>query len=317
MKPDDRLYWLLEPENPSSRYLALTQLLEHPADDADVLASQTAIPTWGPAREILQAQWPEGYWMRAGVGYSPKHKATVWQIIFLAALGSPLTGEIARACRYLLDSNLLEDGRFSALRTQAGAVACLNGNLLRAMLRLGYEDNRLAGALDSLARDAVQHEYRCRFNARSPKPALMRDGLPCAWGAIKALAAFAEVCANERTGAIQAAIELGKSFLLEGDLARGDYPTANVPSPLWQRFGFPLGHTSDILEALEVLGRLRACSQNSVKEALGVVRRRMAADGRWSLDHTPNNMWADFGPVDKANKWVTLRALSALKLWEI
>ncbi len=76
MSDAEVLAWLLEAENPSVRYLALTDLLDRPADDPEFMAAQATIPGWGPAKAILEAQWPEGYWMRPGVGYSPKHKAT-------------------------------------------------------------------------------------------------------------------------------------------------------------------------------------------------------------------------------------------------
>ena len=69
--------WLLAPENPSARYLALTRLLDRAPGDGEAREAQAAIPAWGPARAILDAQWPEGYWIRPGVGYSPKYKATV------------------------------------------------------------------------------------------------------------------------------------------------------------------------------------------------------------------------------------------------
>ena len=81
MSGADPLPWLLEPENPSARYLALTGLLDRPASDAEVTAARAEIANWGPVRAILDAQWPEGYWMRPGVGYSPKYRATVWQVI--------------------------------------------------------------------------------------------------------------------------------------------------------------------------------------------------------------------------------------------
>ena len=115
----DPLPWLLEPENPSARYLALTGLLDRAADDADVVAARSAIPGWGPARAILNAQWPEGYWMRPGTGYSPKHKATVWQVIFLAAMGTPCTTAVEGACAYVLEHSRLPDGRFSAFKKSA------------------------------------------------------------------------------------------------------------------------------------------------------------------------------------------------------
>jgi hypothetical protein len=40
----DALPWLLEAANPSARYLALTDLLERPADDPEVVAARSAIP---------------------------------------------------------------------------------------------------------------------------------------------------------------------------------------------------------------------------------------------------------------------------------
>jgi len=35
--------------------------------------------------------------------------------------------------------------------------------------------------------------------------------------------------------------------------------------------------------------------------------------GRWTLDHSPRNMWARCGRRGGPNKWVTLRALRAIK----
>jgi len=315
----DALPWLLEPDNPSARYLALTGLLGRPADDPEVMAAQAAIPGWGPARAILDAQWPEGYWMHPGVGYSPKHKATVWQVIFLAQLGTPHTEAIDRACAYVLDHARLPDGRFTADKTAKGAILCLSGNLLRAMLQLGSPDPRIEQSLEVLATTAIRDGFRCRCNA-SPRAAQHRDGLPCAWGAVKALGALAKVPAERRSPAMQAAIEAGVAFLLSGDPATGDYPAATRPSDLWQKLSFPLGYTSDQLEALEVLGAATSVAgkpgvghQLRLEAVLQAVLSKQDEMGRWALEHTPANNWARFGTVGRPNKWVTLRALRALK----
>jgi hypothetical protein len=331
----DPLAWLLEPENPSARYLALTGVLDRAADDADVVAARAAIPGWGPARAILDAQWPEGYWMRPGTGYSPRHKATVWQVIFLAAMGAPCTTAVERACAYVLEHSRLSDGRFSAFKTGRGAFTCLNGNLLRAIFQLGYEDPRLQESLEALAEMVARDRFCCRNNAvgvegGSP-PARMRDGLPCAWGAIKALGAFAEVPEEQQSAAVRAAVEAGVAFLLNGScssrvtasLAAGDYPAATKPSPLWLEFGFPLGYTSDQLEALEVLQRVapaRAGRPGPAQEpvlaaAMAAVLSKRDPTGRWALQYTPDNTWARFGKIGQPNKWVTLRALRVLKDW--
>ena len=319
MTAADPLPWLLEPDNPSARYLALTGLLDLPPDDADVIAAGAAIPGWGPARAILDAQWPQGYWVSPGIGYSPKHKATVWQVIFLAAMGAPCTGAVERACSYLLEHNRLPGGRFSARKTARGACACLNGNLLRAMFQLGYRDPRLVESMEALAATVIRDGFCCRYSKggveAGPPPAATRDSLPCAYGAIKCLAAFAEIPAERRSAAVVRAVGSGIALLLAGDLATGDYPAAKS-NPLWQQFGFPLGYISDLLEALEVLGRLGLEGHPQLATALAAVRGKADSSGRWALEYTPRNTWGTFGKPGTPNKWVTLRALRVLKHWE-
>lgn len=320
MTRPDPLPWLLEHENPSARYLALTGLLDRSTDDLEVLAARQAIPRWDAARAILDAQWPDGYWVAPGVGYSPKYKATVWQVIFLAALGAPRTEALDRACDRVLSDSRLQDGRFSAKVMEQGAIACLGGNLLRALLQFGFEDPRLVESVEVHAEMVLRDGYRCRYNASREAngewPLRMRDGLPCAWGAIKTLGAFAELPQEKRSLAVREAIDAGAALLLGSNLAEGDYPTATEPSPLWQQFGFPLGYTSDLLEALEVLGKLGVDAGDQLAPALAVVRSKRDAKGRWRLEHTPENTWAAFGTVGEPGKWVTLRALQVLKAWE-
>ena len=238
----------------------------------------------------------------------------------MAALGTPRTGAVERACTRVLDDSRLPDGRFSAKKTVQGAIPCLGGNLLRALIRFGCEDPCVPESVEALAEMALRDGFRCRYNALQDSngnwPPRMRDGLPCAWGAIKALAAFAEQPEEQRSPAVRDAIQAGAALLLRGNLADGDFPTATEPSPLWSQFGFPLGYTSDLLEALEVLGMLSVELGSQLAPALDVVRGKRTGSGRWILEHTPGNAWAGFGAVGKENKWVTLRALRALRQWE-
>jgi hypothetical protein len=309
------LAWLLEASNPSARYLALTRLLGRPQLDAEVTAARASIPGWGPARSILDAQWPEGYWIQPGAGYSPKHKATVWQVIFWAALGAPLTPAIERACYHVLEHSRLPDGRFSAHKTAQGAIPCLGGNLVRAMFQLGMEDTRITDSLEALARQVTRHGFRCRFNVREAgqrPPRRMDAGLPCAWGTIKVLGACAQVDPALRSPNVRGAVTNGVELLKDGDLAAGSYPTTTGISPLWLRFGFPLGFTSDLLEGVEVLVQLGLNGQSWLRPTLDIVRAKGTTEGRWLLEYSPKNKWASFGRLGRPNKWVTLRALSVL-----
>ncbi len=310
----DAVEWLLEADNPSARYLALTGLLDRHPDDPEAAAARTAIPAQRQARAILSAQWPDGYWMHPDVGYSPKYKASTWQVIFMAQMGMPSTPATDRACGYLLGNARLPNGLFTADKTARGAIPCLSGNLLRAMRQLGCDDPRLDESSEALAQTVVRDEFRCWCNAR-PRAARVRDGLPCAWGAVKVLGALAEAPAARRSPAVQSAVESGVALLLSGDLACGGYAAPGGPSPLWLKLGFPLAYASDLLEALEALLRLGVGRRPEMEAAVDLVASKRDGAGRWALEYTPHNTWSSFGPVGRPNKWVTLRALRVLKAW--
>jgi hypothetical protein len=296
--------------------LALTELLDRQADDPGVIAVQRAILAFKPVQRILDAQWPEGYWMHPGVGYSPKYKATVWQIIFLAAMGVPRCEPVTRALEYALTHSRLPDGRFSAHKDERGAFLCLNGNLLRALIWFGYgDDPRVAQTRRAVTAQIAHDRFRCRCNAvAGRRPSLMRAGLPCAWGAVKALGALAALPAARRTPEERIAIQKALDFLLAYDLVNGDYPTATEPSPLWQRFGFPLGFASDVLEALEALLQAGTPPDHPrLQAARSLVLSRQNDNARWPLEHTVGKTWASFGSKNQPNKWVTLRVLRTLK----
>ncbi|MBU0492670.1 MAG: hypothetical protein KKB13_12555, partial [Chloroflexi bacterium] len=168
-------------------------------------------------------------------------------------------------------------------------------------------------SLEALAGMVLNDGFCCRYNAPGPPPARMREGLPCAWGAVKALAALAWLPAGQRSPAVRDAIQAGVEFLLEGDLAGGGFPTATTPSRLWHSFGFPLGYTSDLLEVLAVLARLGMAGDPRLAGALEIVRRKQDGAGRWRLEYAPRNSWADWGALARPNKWLTLRALYVLE----
>ena len=172
----DLLPWLLEPENPSVRYLALRDLLDRDENNRDVLAAKAAILQSAPVKKIIAAQKTEGYWAKAGVGYSPKYKATDWQILFLAELGADGTNHLVqRGCEYLLTHAQATRGGFSAMANAvpSGAIHCLNGNLIWALVTLGYYDDRVRAAVDWLA-GAITGDDFDAFNATVPGPGFKR-----------------------------------------------------------------------------------------------------------------------------------------------
>ena len=104
----DPLSWLLEPDpdNPGVRYFALRDLLDRPEDDPEVRSARSAIMATGPVPAILDAQYPDGFWMKAGGGYSPSNTArTASQA---ARSGAQINPPVIRAGLYSAPSNCAE-----------------------------------------------------------------------------------------------------------------------------------------------------------------------------------------------------------------
>src|SRR5512139_2517543 len=84
----DPLPWLLEPENPAIRYLALRDLLDNPAGDDELEQARLAAHTSGPIAAVLAEMRPAGYWVKSGPGYTPCYRSTDWAVIALAQMGA-------------------------------------------------------------------------------------------------------------------------------------------------------------------------------------------------------------------------------------
>lgn len=320
----DSLPWLLEPdsENPSIRYFALTDLLDRPADDLEVSAARRTVMTTGPVPIILDAQENDGFWVKPGSGYSPKYRGTTWQIIILADLGAdPAADErVQRGCEYLLSHSIASNGAFSVYTkpVPSGSVHCLNGNLLYALLRLGYGDEpRVQTALDWQAR-AITGEGAFQYlksGTSGPSFACsVNEGLPCGWGATKAMKALAAVPSSQRTPVIERAVEAGVEFLFSRDPALADYPYTQRVSSTWFKLGFPLSYWSDVLETTTVLAELGYGNDPRLANALEFILSKQDDQGRWKLENSLNGkMWTDIEEKKKPSKWVTLRVLHLLK----
>jgi hypothetical protein len=185
-------------------------------------------------------------------------------------------------------------------------MLCYDAMTTWALLRLGsVNDPRLERALSFIAQAIKDAGFRCHFNG----------GNPCAWGAIKALRALAEVPEGRRSLKMQKAIKEGIAFLLDGDLAHASYPTKSGMgiSRQWFRFGFPRGYQSDILQALEAITSLGYAQDARLQPALDFVLQKRRPDGTWRLDETPRVLWVPLEMRGQPSKWITLIALRVLK----
>jgi hypothetical protein len=325
----DSLAWLLEPDSPGVRYLAMRDLLDCDPDDTEFRAARQAAHSAGPIARIMAEMEAAGYWARSGPGYNPKYRSSVWSVIMIAQLGAylPLDERIQRACTYLIDQALAPGGQFTASGAPSGTADCLQGNLCWAFLELGYEDARLETAFEWMARTVTgeglapnsERQAPLRFYASQCGPTFAcgsNNKLPCAWGGVKVMLAFSKLPLEARTPLIERAIEHGVQFLFSVDPADADYPSGwtDKPSGNWWKFGFPVFYVTDLLQNVEALIALGYGRDPRLTNALDIIRDKQDEQGRWSLDYNYiGKTWVEFGEKRQPNKWVTLRALRALK----
>ena len=323
----DPLAWLLERDNPAVRRFALTDLLDRSPTDPEVVEAAQAVNASRPIKKILAAQQPEGYWVTPGPGYSPKYRATVWQVIFLDQLGAHASdAHVRAACEYVLSHTQAANGGFGASGQEHAAepsnsavIHCLNGNLLRALLGFGFADDaRVQRAIEWQARAITGDQFSEYYSSGTSGPGFQcasNYGAACAWGAVKALRAPVRVPASLKTAQVKKAMQIGSDFLLGHDPAIADYPAGKGKiSANWFKLGFPSGYASDVLQNLETLAELGHARDKRLRPAIDWLLSKQDAAGRWKNQNSyAGRGWTSIEPQGAISKWVTLRACRVLK----
>lgn len=318
------LDWLLEEANPSVRYFTLKDILEKPEDDADVQAAKQAIMQSGAVAKILQKQCEPEYRESFKKFYRDKYKGIVWQAIVLAELGATPNELIKEQCEYLFScSQEKESGGFSydhsvkeGCGLKSGVVPCLTGNLVFALIRLGYlGDPRLQKAIDWIT------TYQ-RFDDGDGNPPkewpyeryeMCWGSHTCHMGAVKALKGLCAIPEGLRTAEVKKKTGQGIEYILKHHIHKKSHNLSEVSRPGWLRSGFPLMYQTDALEILDILAAL-GVKDSRMDEAVDIVLSRQDGNGRWKLENTFNDRL--LVPIEKKgalSKWVTLRALRVLK----
>ncbi len=321
----DPVDWLLEEDNPSVRYFALSQLLDKPESSSEVQAAKKEIMLTGAVPSILAKQTVSGYWEAPEKFYTAKYKGTVWQLIILAELGADGNDErVKKACEFILaNSQDRKSGGFSAWLSvkvgggrYSGVLPCLTGNMVWSLIRLGFlDDLRVKRGIEWITK------YQ-RFDdgeAYTPKIWPYEKATSCFgkhschMGVVKSLKALAEIPAEQRSEAVDDTIERGVEYMLKHHIHKRSHNLSKVSKPGWLKFGFPLMYQTDVLEILGILTKL-GCKDERMQEAVDLVLSKQDEQGRWSLENTFNGRFqVNIEQKGDSSKWITLNALKALK----
>ncbi len=266
--------WLLENDQPSMRYLALTQLLGRKESDRDVRASKARIPTSGWVADLLARRDPAGWWIHERSHYTPKYLSTNWNLLVLSDLGATTAiPEVRASCELWMERAPLRGGGVGGF-SNGGGHLCFTGNMTRALIRFGYEDDRrVRKALDWLVGTAhPKGGWTCWNFGDGPAPGRNLDS----WEALSAFAAFPR---SKWTSEMESVVAKGAEFFLERELHRqgGRYAP-------WYRFHYPVHYYYDLLVGLDFMTALGYGGDPRMRYAIDLLLSRRRRDGRWNLD---------------------------------
>jgi hypothetical protein len=274
MPRDKVLDWLLEPDQPSVRYLALTQLLGKSETDSDVREAKARIPAAGWAAEILARRDPGGWWVRDGHPMYPKYVSTNWNLLALSDLGATRAiPEVRASCELWMERSPLKGGGVGGMSAGKGHH-CYTGNMARALIRFGYGDDRqVRKALDWLVKTAhPKGGWTCWSFGDGPSPGRTLDS----WEGLSAFAAYPR---SKWTAAMKGCVERGAEYFLDHELHR----QGERYEP-WYRFHWPVHYYYDLLVGLDVLTALGYGDDPRLGFALAHLQKKQRSDGRWNLD---------------------------------
>jgi len=222
--------WLLEPDQPSVRYLALTQLLGKSETDSDVRDAKARIPSAGWAAEILARRDAGGWWVRDAHPMSPKYVAMNWNLLALSDLGATCAiPEVRASCEVWMKKSPLNGGGVGGMSNGHGHH-CYTGNMTRALIRFGYgDDRRVRKALDWLVLTAhPKGGWTCWNYKDAPATGRTLDS----W---EGLSAFAVYPRSKWTAPMKGCVERGAEYYLDHELH-----SQGARYEPWYRFHWPM-----------------------------------------------------------------------------
>jgi hypothetical protein len=321
LKADPR-NWLSEADNPSVRYLAMTELATKPISKASIKKAKREIMTTGPVPIILFKQNDDGYWETVEGFYDTKYRGTVWQLLVLAELyADGNDNRIKQAVEFILNwSQDRESGGFATRGSLRGGqrmavIPCLTGNMVWSLLRLGYfEDPRVQKGIEWITKYQRYDDGIEKGPSGWPYERKTCWGRhTCHMGVVKSLKALAEIPPDRRSEPVKQTIKSAAEYLLKHHLFKKSHELSQVAKPAWLNLGFPLMWNTDVLEMLDVLTAL-GYHDMRMQEAIDLVITKQDEQGKWNLENTFNGRFqVNIEKKGKPSKWVTLNALRVLR----
>ncbi len=291
----DPVPWLLDPENPSARYLTLGYILKKPY--ATLSEERARILNWSPIQGLFQHWNRFNFWGRVYDPYFGGSVGNFGTLYLLAQLGAPLSPELQPVCENLLDVGRRSDGRFSPQDTQAAPWLCYTGMALKVMWHFGYgEDLRTQSAWEALIQAVI---LRPELLSCPMVGARCRDGLVKALDALSS-APTAYIKTTEAQQAMEILVDMLSHDAYDWDRQHAD----------WLNPTFPRYYGADIIELCRVLAQTPQYSKGQADDIIQRMLSLQTEQGRWrKMRPTPA---LNVERIYQPSRWLTFEAIYAL-----
>ena len=307
---------LSQSEEPSVRFMVLTQILDRPIDSSDVKRLREAIRESPRVTQLLSERQADGK-----IPWHPyaKWNGAHWVLATLADLGYPPGDESLIPLREQVYAWLLGKGHQRGIKTIAGRVrrcASQEGNALYALLTLGLADHYT----EELAQRLTQWQWRdggwnCDKNLAATNSSFMESLLP-----LRGLALHARLTGN---GPSKQAAERAAEIFLKRELFKRQRD-GSVMDEDFIRLHYPWYWHYDILFGLKVMTEVGCLGDQQCRAALDLLESKQLADGGFPAEKKyyqteskvkTGRSFVDWGgtSLTRMNEFVTVEALCVLK----
>ncbi|HTP03090.1 MAG TPA: hypothetical protein VMJ64_17065 [Anaerolineales bacterium] len=310
------LHRLLESDEPSIRYKALTGILGCPPGSAEAKAAREDIRSSSRVERLLSERGPDG---RIPLGPYSKWMGAHWVLAALADIGYPPGDAGLIPLREQVLEWLLGERHARSIKTIAGRVrrcASQEGNALYAMLSLGLADERA----EELARRLRMWQWpdggwNCDKKREAVHSSFWESLIP-----LRALGLHARLTGNE--GSRAAARCAAEVFLKRGLFRRQQ--DGQVMREEFLQLHYPAYWRYDILAALRVMVEAGVIHDPRCGEALDLLEAKRLPDGGFAAEgkfyvtaasaKTSRSTvgWGDT-KAGRMNEFITVEALSVLQ----
>jgi len=312
----DAIDWLLD-SDPAICWQALRDLTA--ASAPEIAAERARVGREGLGAAILNLQEADGAWRHDG---APVWLTTLFTLQLLRATGADPAEPTVQAALARAEANLRWSNHGGRWDVRAPALGgnpffegevepCINGGVLAFGAYFSHPNERLARRL--LSEQLDDGGWNCdapksRVSSFHTTICVLEGLLEYERAAGAAAALVPQVAAARRRG---------EEYLLERSLFRRR-STGEIANPEFLELAFPPRYRYDILRGLDSFRAAGERPDSRMAEAVGVLKSRRQADGRWVLDRAYDEVLAlPAGEVvGEPSRWNTLRALRVLRWWD-